>query len=284
MFLTEVQDCGKTLYAFGMRTHADYVKTKNFNFLVQVIKKLIVGQLEQNARQIRSCIDAGSIAPVKIMRNNGFNKVCSYEAAQYRHNQLFKAKDALDYYIQTVEAKCNVMPIESSWSSNLIAPTVERIESGLEIIDSPLLPGGMFFSRTCLYSATRDNLDMLRKLGYQFLVAGDKESSQWKPKALGYGRKTRYSILSTWDCTVTGEVSDDALVLLLKQARLAVVAAIECQPKAENGIVHFLCHFSSCSLQERVQTVLCDEIGFETSDYTPMYGNYRRCASYEQRV
>ncbi|XP_062520413.1 uncharacterized protein LOC134195402 [Corticium candelabrum] len=176
------------------------------------------------------------------------------------------------------------MPIESSWSSNLIAPTVERIESGLEIIDSPLLPGGMFYSRTCLYSATRDNLDMLRKLGYHFFVAGDKESSQWKPKALGYGRKILYSILPTWTCTVTGEVSDDALVLLLKQARLAVVAAIECQPKAENGIVHFLCFFSSSSLQERAQTVLRDEIGFATSDYTPMYGSNRRCAVYERRV
>ena len=110
------------------------------------------------------------------------------------------------------------MPIESSWSSTLIASTVEQIESGLEIIDSPLLPGGMLYSRTYLYSATRDNLDMLRKLGYHVLVAGDKESFQWKPKALGYGRKILYSILPTWDCTETalGEASDDALVLLLK--------------------------------------------------------------------
>ena len=79
MFLTEVQDCGKTLYAFGIRTHADHRNTKNSNFAAQVIKKLIVDQLEQNARQIRSAVDAGSIAPVKILRNNGFNKVCSYE-------------------------------------------------------------------------------------------------------------------------------------------------------------------------------------------------------------
>ena len=267
---------------FGGRTHAEFLGQGNTKlFLLPSIKKLIVDQLEQNILTLRSWTDPHAIGVVKVFTYSGINEVYCYESSHYCHKELFKAKEALDHYIQTIKAECDVIQIKSSFQSKLIASTSKQIGSGLEIIDSCLIPFGVFADPDCIYSATEDNLNMLLQFGHRFFVSGETKLGQWKPRALCYGKAASYSISSTWWCTVTGAESNNALILLLKQARLAVASAIE--REARNDRLHLICHFSSSVLQRLVDAVLCDEIGFEPSDYTPFYGNYSRFGIYEHR-
>ena len=281
-----VQDYGRSMYCFGARTHADFQGRGNTKLSIsESIKKLVIDRFEPDVRTVRAWTSPESIGATKFLTYNRFKEVYCYQASHYRHHQLSKAKENLEHYINIIEAKCDVVSIKDAPASNLISSTskVSPSDCDLEIIDSPLLPAGVFTHSDCVYSTTRNNLKILQTLGYRIFVSGDTKG-QWKPQALAYGKAVNYSILPTWCCTVTGDESDYALVLLLKQALLAVASATKCYGKAENGAMQFICHFNSSSFHERAKAVLCDAIGFEPSNDTPFYGNYSRYAIYELPV
>ena len=257
-------DDGKSLYSFGGRTHPEfrrrgYVILKSSWF--DAVKNLVIDPYERNVTKLRGRTFANFTAALKVFHYVGFRQIHCYESSSFQHNDPDKATGKISYLIQSTMASCNIKSMHSRSDSILVGPT--KVCGEFEIIDSHLVPAGVFVDPDCVYAATKDNVEMLQQLGHKFFISGHEQSEKWRPEVFSYGGISSLPVCPTWACTINSSADPDdcALLHVLTHAQLAVDCAME--SKGKEPVAQLVCLFDSVSLKEQADALLTDWIGFE---------------------
>ena len=257
------QDDGKTLYLFGGRTHPEFQGGHVKSSLLAVIKNLVIDSYEPNVTKWRCLTSPDFTASVKVLAYVGFQQTYCYQASSFQHNDPDKAAGKLHDLTQTMMASCNIKAIRSRSDSTLIGPA--KVCDEIEIIDSHLVPAGVFLDPNCVYTANKDNVELLQNMGRQFFISGRRESQEWRPEVFSYGGITSLAVCPTWACTIntTEDPNECALLHVLTHAQLAIGRALESEDK--EPVAQLICLFNSKPLKEQAHALLADLIGFEES-------------------
>ena len=258
------QDDGKTLYLFGGRTHPEFQGGHVKSSLLAAIKNLVIDPYEPNVTKWRCLSSPDLIAAFKMLTYVGFQQTYIYEASSFQHSDPDKAAGKLSDLIQSTMASCDIKSIRSRSDSTLIGPT--KVSGDIEIIDSHVVPAGVFIDPNFVYTANKDNVEVLQHMGRQFFISGRRESQEWRPEVFSYGgRNTLLTVYPTWACTTntTGDPDERALLHVLTHAQLAIGLAL--QSEAKEPVAQLICLFNSKPLKEQAYALLSDVIGFEQS-------------------
>lgn len=261
------QDSGETVYSFGARTLPEFQGRGIFSQYITSAGKILYQHYLPNLKRIRGFANLTHPASGKGLVQMGLNSVCSFPVGLYEYT----GKRSLREVIDGMRLGSSTRRLFTPTDGNLTRTTSSN---QLDIVDSSLIPSGVLFVDTFVYSATIPNLTMLMKQG----SFHGSFSEDGLLTALSYGGVShRTNDYPTWWSTISA-VSPESIEDLVK---VISVSALRC---AESGVsgspVHLVCYFNDLSAKTTADAVL-NEVGFDVCHTLPGHPNFSNIVIFE---
>jgi hypothetical protein len=250
-----VQDNGQTVYSFAGRILPEFQRRGIFSTYITVVwRKLLHQPYLPNLRRVRALTDVAHPASVKILQSAGFRRVFSFHVGLY----VFDSNSPTEQVIGALDVGSRVQRLASPSDGNLTSESVDQ----LQVVHSALIPCGVLFVDTFVYSATTANLSKLMK---QCHVYGSFDG-HYALSALSYGGTSCRGDKSTWWCTISAIDSDK----IEDVVKVNCMSALKFAERSESRPPSLVCYFTDIATKHAAEAILADT-GFQVIDSFPSY-------------